>query len=243
MSTPRELARIRTMAEITRLGWQHVESDGAAALSLRAVARDLGIVSSAIYRYVPSRDDLLTMLIAEGYRDLADAVEAALAAREATAGPAGARGRAQWLTVSHAVRDWARRRPAAWALLYGSPVPGYSAPPEETTPQGTRVVLRLGAILADAATRGEVDARIGPLAVDTPLAEPLAGSLRAIGGELGQDVPPAAVAQVILGWTSLLGAVSSEVFGQLGRDPFGDPDAFAALQLAAIADAVGLRES
>lgn len=237
MNTPRELARVRTMAEITRLGWQHLESDGAAALSLRAIARDLGVVSSAIYRYVPSRDDLLTLLIAEGYRDLADAVERALEELgEAT-------GRARWLTVSHAVRDWARSRPAAWALLYGSPVPGYSAPPEETTAQGTRVVLRLGAILADAFQRGQVSAVVGPLTDPGGIDEPLAMALQAIAVDLGQDVDAAGVAQVVIGWTSLIGAVTSEVFGQLGRDPFGAPDAFAALQLAAIADAVGLRAS
>lgn len=238
MTTPREQARIATTAEIERLAWEHLERHGAAALSLRAIARDLGMVSSAIYRYVPSRDDLLTLLITEGYRDLADAVDdalEALAAREPDVD-----GRTRWLTASHALRDWARARPAAWSLLYGSPVPGYAAPAQRTSPQGTRVVLRLGGILAAASGRGEVSAVVGPLA-GPPITGQLAASLGELAHDLGQDVEAAAVAQVVLGWTALLGAVSSEVFGQLGREPFGDPDAFAALQLAGIADAVGLR--
>ena len=68
-------------AEIMRLGREHLRTQGAAGLSLRAIARDLGVVSSAVYRYVPSRDDLLTLLLVEGYNDLADTVDAgALAA-------------------------------------------------------------------------------------------------------------------------------------------------------------------
>lgn len=243
MSTPRELARVRTIAEIRRLAWEHLEQHGAAALSLRAIARELGIVSSAIYRYVPSRDDLLTLLITEGYRDLADTVEQALSDL-----PGGdeAPGRERWLVASHALRGWAVRRPAAWSLLYGSPVPGYSAPPQETTPDGTRVVLRLGAVLSTALDRGEVTAVVGPLSGTPGLTPALANELRTVGGEveggLADAVAPAAVAQVIAGWTALLGAVSSEVFGQLGRHPFGDPDVFARVQLATIADLVGLRE-
>ena len=83
--TPRELARERTMAEIMRLGREQLASQGAAALSLRAVAKDLGIVSSAVYRYVSSRDELLTLLVVEAYTELGDAVDAAL---EAPAGVA-----------------------------------------------------------------------------------------------------------------------------------------------------------
>ena len=245
MSTPREKARIHTMFEIRRLAWEHLETEGAAALSLRAIARDLGMVSSAIYRYVPSRDDLLTMLITQGYRDLADAVELDLEALPHV--PTALLGRAQWLTISQSMRAWALHRPAAWSLLYGSPVPGYAAPAEATTPEGTRVVLRLGRVMMEAAQRGEVKAVVGPLAAGQELPHGLGKSLNELAHELadeqGQAIEPAAVAQVVIGWTSLLGAISSEVFGQLGRVPFGYPDAFARVQFAALADAVGLRDT
>ena len=69
-STPRERARAQTIQDIVRIGREHLALHGAAALSLRAVARELGVVSSAVYRYVGSRDELLTLLVVEGYTEL-----------------------------------------------------------------------------------------------------------------------------------------------------------------------------
>ena len=110
------------MQDITRIGREHLAEHGAAALSLRAVARDLGVVSSAVYRYVANRDDLLTLLVVDGYDELGDAVDAAVADVPAD----DYRGR--FLAVGRAVRAWALREPATYALLFGSPVPGYEAP-------------------------------------------------------------------------------------------------------------------
>ncbi len=81
LRTPRERARAQTIADIVRLGREHLAAHGAAALSLRAVARDLGVVSSAVYRYVANRDELLTLLLVDAYNDLGDAVDAAVNAR------------------------------------------------------------------------------------------------------------------------------------------------------------------
>ena len=117
---------------IRALGRSHLRTHGAAGLSLRAIARELGVVSSAVYRYVPSRDDLLTMLLVEGYADLADAVDTAVA----QAG--GDDPEARLLAAATTVRRWAVDDPARWALLYGSPVPGYAAPAEQTVVPGTR---------------------------------------------------------------------------------------------------------
>ena len=66
-------------ARILKIGLRHLAEHGAAALSLRAVTRELGMVSSAVYRYVANRDELLTLLLVEAYTDLADAVDAAVA--------------------------------------------------------------------------------------------------------------------------------------------------------------------
>ena len=106
--------------EIKATARRHLAEGGAANLSLRAVARDLGMVSSAIYRYVPSRDDLLTALIIDAYDSLGEAAETAHAA-DADAAPAQ-----RWVTVCEAVRGWALAHPHEYALIYGSPVPGYS---------------------------------------------------------------------------------------------------------------------
>src|SRR6476646_590500 len=130
-------------AEIKRIARAHLAAEGP-DLSLRAVARDLGVVSSAVYRYFDSRDALLTALIIDGYDSLGSAVEA----DEARVPRRDLTGR--WMAVGRSVRTWALARPHEYALLYGSPVPGYAAP-EDTVPAASRVGIVLGAILGDAA--------------------------------------------------------------------------------------------
>lgn len=228
-ATPRQRARERTLADITRIGRDHLARDGAAALSLRAVARDLGVVSSAVYRYVTNRDELLTLLVVECYTELGDAVDAALAAVEA-ADPVG-----RLRALGHAVREWALGEPAGYALLFGSPVPGYHAPAERTTGPGTRVIVALVRIVDDAHRAGTLRAVPSP-----PIAEPLRRDARRIRAEMGLDLPDEALARAVLLWVSLFGAVGFEVFGQYGADTFTDPRALFDHHLTVLADTVGL---
>src|SRR3954468_13356834 len=149
-----EGVRARRRDDVTRrvreTGRRHLAEYGAAALSLRAVTRDLGMVSSAVYRYVGSRDELLTLLVVDAYTELGDAVDARLAGLS----------RAAWdtrvMAACQTVREWALREPARYALLYGSPVPGYEAPAEQTTEPGTRVVRTLVALVAEGVRSGDV---------------------------------------------------------------------------------------
>ena len=126
--TARQRARAELTREIKEAARRQLAETGAPQLSLRAVARELGLVSSALYRYFPSRDDLLTALIIDAYDSLGEAAEAAAAAN-GTAGPRGG-----WRAVCHAVRDWARANPHEYTLIYGSPVPGYQAPRDTVGP-------------------------------------------------------------------------------------------------------------
>ncbi|MFE5836530.1 TetR/AcrR family transcriptional regulator [Arthrobacter sp. NPDC056493] len=227
--TPRERARAQTIADIVRLGRQHLAQHGAAALSLRAVARDLGVVSSAVYRYVESRDELLTLLLVDAYDELGDEVDAAVGA------VADGDFRGRFAALARAVRGWALREPARYALLFGSPVPGYQAPAERTTGPGTRVVIKLVGIL-DAAYRAASFAAPEGRA----LAPALAADLEAIRGELHLAVPDALLARGALVWTSLFGAVSFEVFGQYGAGTFTAPDELFEHHIAVLADLAGL---
>lgn len=120
--TPRQRAREEMEQRILATAPAHMAEVGPAQLSLRAVARELGVASSAVYRYVASRDDLITRLILEIYGELADAAEAACA-------DAGADLATQWSRWAHSMRDWARAHPYDWALVYGTPIPGYAARP------------------------------------------------------------------------------------------------------------------
>ena len=209
-----EGVRARRRDDVTRqvleIGRRHLTQYGAAALSLRAVTRDLGMVSSAVYRYVGSRDELLTLLVVDAYTELGDAVDARLADAA----------RAAWdtriLAVCNAVRDWALGEPARYALLYGSPVPGYEAPGEQTMEPGTRVILALLRLVAEGVTAGDVTD--GPALVPVP--RPLRADLARVAGDVGMEVDPAVMARAVLLWATLFGAVSLEVFGQYGEDTF-----------------------
>ncbi len=215
--------RAAVEAEILELGRQHLARDGAAALSLRAIARDLGMVSSALYRYVANRDDLLTLLIVAAYTSLGDTVEGAHDAvpRDDLEG--------RWAAIAHGLRGWALAHPHEWALLYGSPVPDYTAPTERTTEPGTRVQVLLLGVLTDATASGHL-ARDG---FTTHLTEELAPTARAAAGSMladpfftGAGVDAETLMTGLAAWSMLMGALSTEVFGQLGEGTVADRDAY-----------------
>jgi AcrR family transcriptional regulator len=205
----RQESREKLEAQIIDLGRRHLVTEGAAGLSLRAIARDLGMVSSAVYRYVASRDDLLTLLLIDAYSELADAVDAAAA----TGGP----WREQLLAMAHAARAWAIDQPARWALLYGSPVPGYHAPRERTVGPGTRVVGALFGAVGAGIAAGDITQS------DVAAAQPLSMDYDLVRAEFDFKGDDAAVGKCFLVWAGLVGAISLEVFGQYGADTLSEP--------------------
>ncbi|MFC5905919.1 TetR/AcrR family transcriptional regulator [Streptacidiphilus monticola] len=229
IKTARERAREELTREIKAEARRQLAAQGAQQLSLRAVARELGMVSSALYRYFPSRDDLLTALILDAYDALGDAAEAALAAAEAE----GADRRGRWRALAHAVRDWALAHPHEYALLYGTPVPGYAAP-QETVAAAARVPLALVALLREA-----VDAGTAPEAGTRVPEGELAAQLTAVADELSPGLPPAALARGIAAWTQVYGVISFELFGHLvgSADPAGP---FFSFVVEDVADSLGL---
>ena len=223
-TTARERARAALTAEITDLARAQLATVGAAGLSLRAVARELGMASSAMYRYFPSRDDLLTRLIIDGYDALGAAAETA---DDPAAAPLD-----RWLAVCRAVRSWARAHPHEYALLYGSPVPGYSAP-RATVPAASRVGLVLGSVLGDAAHAGALSAPSGRSTgtVSPDLVEVLGGEHPALDDRVR--------ARALLAWSGLFGAVSFELFGHFVGS-VTDTDAFFDDAMRDLAGLVGL---
>ena len=202
MSAPSLRARVRSemSQEIKEVARKHVAADGA-NLSLRAVARDMGIVASALYRYFPSRDALLTALIIDAY------VALGAAATEAEAAVPRTDLRGRWLAVCRAVRAWALSHPAEYGLLYGSPVPGYAAP-QETVAPAAKVVLLLVDIVVDGADRLE------PLP-STTIPEAVRVDLRRLIDERPGDLAEERLDRVFLAWTHLFGLLNFEIFGRL----------------------------
>ena len=201
--TARARARQAITAEIMEAARRQLAEEGAAALSLRSIARELGMVSSAIYRYVDSRDDLLTRLIIEAYDSLGGTAEAAVAA--STGQPDAER----WVAAALAIREWARGRPHEYMLLYGTPVPGYAAPDDTVTP-GTRVTLALLSIVRDAATAGRLSAPMHAVDTSTQLAE----DLERLAGIVDLRVPSSVLLATLAAWTQLFGLLSFELSNQ-----------------------------
>ncbi|MGW0249179.1 TetR/AcrR family transcriptional regulator [Nocardia goodfellowii] len=229
-TTPRARARAQTMEDIVRIGRRHLATDGAAALSLRAVARDLGVVSSAVYRYVRSRDELLTLLVVDGYNALGDAVDTALA--DAPDDP-----KEQLRVLARTVRAWARAEPARYGLLFGTPVPGYDAPVEQTTAPGTRVITTLQVLFARAYERGMLTAPDPLPGVSTALA----GDFEQIRSQFDLELPDWLIARGVTLWASLFGLVSGDVFDMYGTDTFTDRDELFELQVDGLLDMLGFR--
>jgi AcrR family transcriptional regulator len=216
--TARERARAEITAEILDAGRRHLATDGASGLSLRAIARELGMASSAVYRYVASRDDLLTRLIIDAYDSLGATAEASVAAvrHEDLAG--------RWSVICHAVRSWALANPNEYALIYGSPVPGYVAPTDTIGP-ASRVSTLLVQILADAAARGlSMPAQDGD-----PQSPGLEAALTPVLAALPPQVTRPAIMTGLIVWAALFGVISFELFGQfknvVGDGP-GDRETF-----------------
>jgi AcrR family transcriptional regulator len=208
----RQESRERIERDIIAIGRRHLVTEGAAGLSVRAIARELGMVSSAVYRYVASRDDLLTLLLIDAYTELADAVDRAH--RSASGSWAE-----QALASARAARQWAIDQPACWALLYGSPVPGYHAPAERTVGPGTRVVGALFAAVASGIDAGDIPVP------NMQAPQPMSTDFDAVRAEFAFTGDDATVLKCFLLWAALVGAISLEVFGQYGADTLTDPAA------------------
>jgi AcrR family transcriptional regulator len=223
-TTARERAREAVIVEIKAEAKRQLADAGAAGLSLRAVARELGMVSSAIYRYFPSRDDLLTALIVDSYLDLAGGAERAL-------GRAGDDPREQWRAACGAIRAWARRHPHEYALLYGSPVPGYAAPPDTIDP-ATAVYRALLEPVRSAGRRGGRRRSDG-------LPETLQADAVRVASDLELDVDAERMVRLLDALTGLFGHLSFELFGHT-HGVIEDHDAFFEHRVERLADDIGL---
>jgi len=219
--TPRQIAREQNIDRIKALALTQLAESGAGSLSLRAIARELNLVSSAIYRYYPSRDELITALIVDAYGDLADHLDEASAA--------GRRGpRRRWVDTCLAMRAWAVSQPQRWALIYGSTIPGYAAPPDTIEPAG-RVVIALCRPVAES----------GAAADGRTVGRTLAGQLDVTRQALELDVDRETVLALIAAFSRVVGLLTLELNGQFvgGFEPADD--LFAAL-VEQEADALGL---
>ena len=228
--TARERARLEVVGAIKSAAAEQLATSGAAALSLRAVARELGLASSALYRYFPSRDALLTALIVDAYDAVGEVAERAHDDALAAGDGPGAR----WLAVCRAVRAWAVAHPHDHALVYGSPVPGYAAPTDTVEP-AVRLSRVMSRVLIAAAEDGSLRVPRRPLPGPRLVTEAV---LEVTGGAPPPPYDDALERSFVL-LTALIGTTSYLLFGHL-HGALLDEDAWFDQAMAVAAEGVGL---
>ncbi|MGW6840021.1 TetR/AcrR family transcriptional regulator [Streptomyces sp. NPDC054958] len=213
--TPRERYREQVREEVKEKAWQQIAGSGASALSLNAIAKQMGMSGPALYRYFANRDELITELIRDAYRSLADAFIAAAAAATADSTSSGrgdgdeaGAGGPDLAGPAHVLRRWALADPHRYFFIYGTPVPGYHAPPDITA-----IASELMSVLLDACSAAPA---AGSHAFEEHLATHRAWA------DSHPDAPPAALRQALAFWSRLHGVLSLELAGHfagMGLDP------------------------
>ncbi|MGX5182962.1 TetR/AcrR family transcriptional regulator [Streptomyces avermitilis] len=201
--SPRERYRAQVRSEIKERAWEQIATAGASGLSLNAIAKQLGMSGPALYRYFAGRDELITELIRDAYRSLADAFRAA------------AESGADLVGLAHAMRDWALGDPQRYFLVYGTPVPGYHAPDDVTSIASEIMSTLLDACAAAPGADPQGDAFDEHLADHRPWAADHAA-------------PPAVLHRALAFWTRLHGVLSLELAGHFTGMGFEPAALFAA---------------
>ncbi|MEU6113065.1 TetR/AcrR family transcriptional regulator [Streptomyces sp. NPDC047117] len=194
--TPRERYRNQVRAEVKQHAWEQIATAGASALSLNAIAKQMGMSGPALYRYFASRDELITELIREAYRSLAETLRGASANGADLAG------------LAHALRDWALADPQRYLLIYGTPVPGYRAPDDITG-----ISDEIMTTLLDACTTAASDGPASSFSAHLEDHRDWAAD---------HPAPPPALHRALAFWTRLHGVLSLELaghFANMGFDP------------------------
>jgi AcrR family transcriptional regulator len=203
-ATARARAREQLTAEIKATARRHLAEVGAAGLSLRAVARELGMASSAVYRYFENRDALLTALIVDTFDAVGEVAEIAIAPGPHEVLP-------RWTRLSEHIRHWALAHPHDYALVYGSPVPGYKAPDDTVMPAG-RVSLAFMQVVSDGVASGQI-----LTASTSTVSRSVHHDLARLRDLAAPKVPDEVLARAMTVWTGMFGHISYELFGHMHR--------------------------
>ena len=221
--------RIDMITQIKVVARQQMAEHGTAGLSLRGIAREMGITAPAIYNYFPRLDDLITALIVDAFTALADAMEAAeLVVQSETCGP-------KILASCLAYREWAIAYPVDFQLIYGNPIPGYVAPAEVTVPLARRPFDGLSRLFLEAYRTGELIVPTEYTLVPASISAHFATWLP----QAGYDFPDALLCLLMSGWARIHGMVMLELFEHLGP-VVGDGAAFYRYELGAFLQQLGM---
>ncbi|AFN64749.2 Hypothetical regulatory protein%2C TetR family [Mycobacteroides abscessus] len=213
-ATRRARQRAQTTDEIKALARRQLADGGTGALSLRGIAREMGMAPAALFRYFETQAALITALCIDANGALAQAMSDGQKA--APESDSAARLRAAFV----AARRWALDHPGDFALLSGTPIPGYAAQPVETGPAAMRVIASFMDAYLSAVAAGEAVPRRTRFRPSAP--GPLLVAM--FGEDTAPPIDPAIIGIGIFAWASITGYLAGEVFGSLG-DLVADSDA------------------
>ncbi len=194
--------RASTIDEIKDAALTQIAAEGAASLSIRGVARAIGMSPAGIYRYYDGLDALVTDLLTDAYEGLADAVVEGIASAQGSAAE-------QYIAGATAYRAWALGHPNRFLLIFGTPIPGYAAPADGPTVQANR---RMGEAFFRICTQGWLAGEIIAPALSRPLTE----TERSFAADIPvPGFPPELVPALLGTWAHLHGLVTLEILDQL----------------------------
>jgi AcrR family transcriptional regulator len=208
MVRPTRKKQIQNLQEVIKeTAWSQIAREGAAALSLRAIARELNITAPAIYNYFRDRDALVTALIIDAFTSFGDWQ---LEARDSVpeddlSGRMGA--------IGLAYRNWAHTFPQRYQLIFGTPIPGYEGPIEKIFPSSARSLSALVSVVEGLRLAGKLNVDTFPKVKSDYKVSFEAWKTH--GGNA--DILSLSVAMII--WARVHGIVSLEIQGNL--PPFG----------------------
>lgn len=234
MPRPRNLqAREETTQAIKVAARQQMATNGTAGISLRGIARELGMTAPALYNYFPRLDNLVTALIVDAFNGLADSVDEAVQSAEQPA--------QQLKLAMNAYRNWALAHPADFQLIYGNPIPNYEAPSEVTTPLAARPLETFYRCLAAAYQAGELSIPEAYIEVPPHITEHVGSFLWVSFPEL-REMPMSIFYLTIVGWARMHGVVMLEIFEHIGPT-IGDVDTFFNLEIDIFLKNLGLNNT
>lgn len=220
--TLRERYRAQVRQEVKEVALRQLAEAGPGALSISAIGKQLGVSGPALYRYFASRDDLLTELVIDAYRDLAGALEAA-AGQVPHHDPRG-----RFKALASAYRSWARGQPHRYRLLFGPPLPGYEAHAQRLVEASWGAMNLLLEVLREFGTDAGAAEPSGPLAAE----------LTAWAGPHDARAGAGIALRAVLIWSQLHGIVSLEIAGNFASMGI-DADQLFDIQLTAMTATLG----
>ncbi len=234
MPRPRNtVARAELSQDIKAIARQQLADNGTNGISLRGIARELGITAPAIYNYFPKLDDLITALLIDAFTGHADAIEAAI---ESSDNPTE-----QLMAGLHAYRNWAVANPSDFQLIYGNPLPSYDAPSEITIPLASRPQELFVRCLVAAQDAGQLHLSQAYQQIPSSISDYVKTILYPRFPEIEAIPNHLSLFYIIsVAWSRVHGIVMLEIHKHLAP-AIGDVDTFFAKEMAHLLEDVGIR--